>query len=135
MGFWGLEFDFPGGTHDSWREGCPMGFRQARCSSGPSPSLLSCPQPRLHKQRPCVPWPAGHSHRESFGEQSGFPQRWGWATPGRPSDPGSHYPGKQPTAQAWALGVLRAWPRLSASQGKVWVHTPWPEDVTLGLPP
>lgn len=73
---------------------------------GPSPSHPSCPHPKLHKQRPCVPWPAGHSHGESFREQSGFPQRWGWAILGRPSDPGSPFSGKQPTAQGQALGLL-----------------------------
>lgn len=54
-----------------------MGFHQARCSSWPKPHPPLLPTPQAPQTKACVPWPAGHSHRESFGEQSGFPQRWG----------------------------------------------------------
>lgn len=64
------------------------------------------PNPEFHKQRPWVPQPAGHSHREPFEEQSGFPQRGGrlsWEslpTQGHPTLANS----PQPRARPWELG-------------------------------
>lgn len=57
-------------------------------------------------------------NRVDFLKGGGGPPRGGLLTQGHTTLANS------PQLKPRALGVLRAWPRLSASQGKVWAHPP-----------
>lgn len=103
-----LEADFWG--HPWPLSRCLMGFHRGGSSSWPQPCLTRPAHTRA-PQTKALRTSAGRTHRESFEEQSGFPQRWRRALLERSPDPGSPALAHGPPLRA-RPGMARARPHV-----------------------